>query len=416
MSKKYYTYFFVLFMLLFVGMTDKSGQRVSLIHRGKTYLAQEDSVPNLQNGLAKTPPMGWNSWNAFHTQITEQKIRDAARAMVSSGMKAAGYQYIIIDDAWMDTVRDSHGRLMANPKRFPHGIKALADYVHSLGLKFGIYESAGTKTCAGYPGSLNHEKIDAETFAKWGVDYLKLDNCYNQGVGLIKRYAGMERALLATGRPIVFSLCEWGVKDPYQWAPKIGNLWRTTGDIQDNWNSMINIVDQQVGLNQYAGPGHWNDPDMLEVGNGGMTNNEYRTHFSMWAMLAAPLIAGNDLLHMTEATREILTNKAVIAVDQDPAGKEGYKISDTGNQEVWVKPLADGSYAVLLLNRGPNTVYMTTTTQKVGLAKAPSYKVLNLWSNRNWQNSNPYTTKDLIRAPVSSHGVAMFRVWPNKSK
>ncbi len=368
---------------------------------------------NSQNdNLAPTPPLGWNSWNAFHTNITEQKIKDAAEAMVSSGMKAAGYEYVNIDDAWMDTVRDAQGRLQADPKRFPHGIKALADYVHSLGLKIGIYESAGTKTCARYPGSLYHEKTDAETFAKWGIDYLKLDNCNNEGVDYMERYGGMGKALLATGRPIVYSICEWGAKDPYQWAPAISNLWRTTGDISDNWNSMIDIVDQQVGLHKYAGPGHWNDPDMLEVGNGGMTNTEYRTHFSMWAILAAPLIAGNDLLHMTETTREILTNKEVIAVDQDPAGKEGYKIADEGDQEIWVKPMSDGSYAVLLLNRGPDYAFMTTTAEQVGLQKASSYKVVNLWGQGNRYQPKNYTTNDLIRSSVASHGVAMFRVWP----
>jgi alpha-galactosidase len=364
--------------------------------------------------LCETPPMGWNSWNAFHTDITEQKIKDAAQALVSSGMKAAGYEYINIDDAWMDTVRDAQGRLQPDPKRFPHGIKALADYVHSLGLKIGIYESAGTKTCAGFPGSLYHEKTDAESFAKWGIDYLKLDNCSNEGVDYNQRYEGMEKALLATGRPIVYSICEWGVKDPYQWAPAISQLWRTTGDISDNWNSMINIVDQQVGLQKYAGPGHWNDPDMLEVGNGGMTNNEYRTHFSLWAILAAPLIAGNDLLHMTEATKEILTNKDVIAVDQDPAGKEGYKIEDGGDQEVWVKPMSDGSFAVLLLNRGEQRAFMTTNVEQVGLQKAPSYKVVNLWENGNRYQAKTYSTQDLIRASVPSHGVAMFRVYPEK--
>ena len=221
-----------------------------------------------------------------------------------------------------------------------------------------------------------------------------------------------KQSLLATGRPIVYSICEWGVKDPYLWAPAISNLWRTTGDISDNWNSMINIVDQQVGLNKYAGPGHWNDPDMLEVGNGGMTNTEYQTHFSMWAILAAPLIAGNDLRHMTEATRETLTNKAVTAVDQDPAGKEGYKIADKGDQEVWVKPMSDGSYAVLLLNRGQEPAFMTTTAEQVGLPKATSYKVVNLWDQGNPHQPKSYTTDDLIRSPVASHGVAMFRVWP----
>ena len=364
------------------------------------------------DNLLQTPPMGWNSWNAFHTDITEQKIKDAAQALVSSGMKAAGYEYINIDDAWMDTVRDAQGRLQPDPKRFPHGIKALADYVHSLGLKIGIYESAGTKTCAGFPGSLYHEKTDAESFAKWGIDYLKLDNCNNQGVDYMERYGGMQKALLATGRPIVYSICEWGVKDPYQWAPAISQLWRTTGDISDNWNSMINIVDQQVGLEKYAGPGHWNDPDMLEVGNGGMTNTEYRTHFSLWAILAAPLIAGNDLFHMTEPTREILTNKEVIAVNQDPAGKQGYKVSDDGDQEVWVKPMSDGSFAVLLLNRGKDGAFMMTTVEQVGLQKAASYKVVNLWSQGNRYQEKTYSTNDLIRSSVPSHGVAMFRVWP----
>ena len=237
--------------------------------KNKEHLINSKKIQS--NNLAQTPPMGWNSWNAFHTDITEQKIKDAAQALVSSGMKAAGYEYINIDDAWMDTVRDAGGRLQADPKRFPHGIKALADYVHSLGLKIGIYESSGTKTCAGYPGSLHHEKTDAETFAKWGIDYLKLDNCYNEDESYRKRYGEMEQSLLATGRPIVYSICEWGVKDPYQWAPAISNLWRTTGDISDSWNSMVNIIDQQVGLNKYAGPGNWNDPDMLEVGDGGMT-------------------------------------------------------------------------------------------------------------------------------------------------
>lgn len=393
-------------IFLIGGMTKLTNRPTALSHQN-TNMAQADSVPDLQNGLAKTPPMGWNSWNAFHTNINGKKIREIARAMVSSGMKAAGYKYIIIDDAWMDTVRDSHGRLQANPKKFPRGIKALASYIHSLGLKFGIYESAGTKTCAGYPGSLYHEKTDAETFAKWGVDYLKLDNCYNQGVGYIKRYAGMERALLATGRPIVFSICEWGIKDPYQWAPKISNLWRTTGDIQDNWHSVMTILNQQVGLYKYAGPGHWNDPDMLEVGNGGMTNTEYKAHFSLWAILAAPLISGNDLRHMTKATEQILTNRDVIAVDQDPAGIEGHRIADYGNEQIWVKPMADGSRAVVLLNTGKQTTFMTTSAEQIGMKKAHSYRVRNLWTHRS------YTSDDLIRSWVPSHGVAMFRVWPN---
>lgn len=392
-------------ILIFGGM-DKIPNGQLFNKRQKNTAAKNDTVPNLQNGLAKTPPMGWNSWNAFHTNINGKKIRAIADDMAVDGMKAAGYKYIIIDDGWPSMHRNSKGQLVANPQKFPKGIKALADYIHSKGLKFGIYESAGTKTCAGYPGSLYHEKQDARTFAKWGVDYLKLDNCYNQGVGYIKRYAGMEKALLATHRPIVYSICEWGIKAPWQWAPKISNLWRTTGDIQDNWNRVMTILDEQVGLYKYAGPGHWNDPDMLEVGNGGMTTTEYKAHFSLWAMLAAPLIAGNDLRHMSKQTKMILENKDVIAVDQDPAGKEGRKVQDYGNQEVWVKPLHDGSVAVVLLNRGPARAFMTITAQKAGLKKAVYYKEKNLWTHKYKR------TDDLIRGFVPSHGVLMYRVWP----
>jgi alpha-galactosidase len=370
------------------------------------YKMMRDSVPNLQNGLAKTPPMGWNSWNAFHTHINEKQIKAVADDMVVDGMKAAGYTYLILDDAWLAHHRNSKGQLIANPKRFPHGMKALGNYIHSKGLKFGIYESAGTHTCAGYPGSLHHEKQDAKTFAKWGVDYLKLDNCGNQDISYIKRYAGMAKALLATGRPIVYSICEWGVKAPWQWAPKISNLWRTTGDIRDSWRSMMFILDQQVGLYKYAGPGHWNDPDMLEVGNGGMTTTEYKAHFSLWAILAAPLIAGTDLRHMSAATKRILENKAVIAVDQDPKGVEGHKVMDNGDQEVWVKSLSDGSEAVLLLNRGPQRTFMTAIAEQAGLPKANYYKETNLWTGRTKR------TDDLIRAYVPSHGVVMYRIWP----
>lgn len=285
-------------------------------------------------GLAPTPPMGWNSWNHFHRDINEQLIMEEADAMVASGMKEAGYEYINLDDCWMALQRDGDGNLQADPKRFPHGMKDLADYIHKKGLKIGLYSSAGTKTCAGWPASLDHEVADAKMFAKWGIDYLKYDNCNNQERPAIERYTAMRKALNAAGHPIVFSICEWGGNDPWNWAPALGNLWRTTGDISDSWNSMVHILDQQVGLNTYAGKGHWNDPDMLEVGNGGMTNTEYEAHFSLWCILAAPLIAGNDLRHMSDETLDIMTNKEVIAVDQDPAGKEGYKLEDNGNREV----------------------------------------------------------------------------------
>jgi alpha-galactosidase len=395
--------FLVITLLLTSGQMMARTVHSTPVHR---YTTARDSVPNLQNGLAKTPPMGWNSWNHFGCDINEDIIKQMADAMVKSGMKAAGYEYINIDDCWMTDKRDSKGRQVVNHDRFPHGIKWLADYVHSKGLKLGIYSSAGTETCQGLPASLHHEQADAKMYAKWGIDYLKYDNCHNQGEPYIKRYATMARALLKTGRPIVYSICEWGRKAPWQWAPKLGNLWRTTHDIRDNWQSMMGILDRQVGLYKYAGPGHWNDPDMLEVGNGGMSTTEYKAHFSLWAILAAPLIAGNDLRDMSPETKSILENKAVIAVDQDPKGIEGHKVIDQGDQEVWVKPLHDGSMAVLLLNRGPKKAFMTATAEQVGLPKANYYKETNLWTHHSKR------TDDLIRGQVPSHGVLMFRVWP----
>ncbi|MEO8413275.1 MAG: glycoside hydrolase family 27 protein [Ginsengibacter sp.] len=355
--------------------------------------------------LVPTPPMGWNSWNHFQRDINEQLIMDEADALVASGMKDAGYEYINLDDCWMALERDKDGNLRSDPVRFPHGIKYLADYVHKKGLKLGVYSSAGSKTCAGWPASLDHEEADAKMFAKWDVDYLKYDNCNNEGRPAIDRYTKMKNALDASGRSIVFSLCEWGSNNPWEWAPKLGGLWRTTGDISDNWNSMIHILDEQVGLDSYASKGHWNDPDMLEVGNGGMTNTEYVTHFSLWCTLAAPLITGNDLRHMSDDTHDILTNKEVIAIDQDPAAKEGYKLMDEGDKEVWVKPLADGSWSVLLLNRGEERTFMTMKIRDLDIKKAGTYSVRNLWSHKDAQR-----TDGLVRANVAPHGVQMFRV------
>jgi alpha-galactosidase len=354
--------------------------------------------------LALTPPMGWNSWNRFGCHINEELIREIADAMVGSGMRDVGYIYLNIDDCWMAPSRDEEGNLQADPDTFPGGIKAIADYVHSKGLKLGIYSSAGTKTCQGLPASLDHEMEDAKKFAEWGVDYLKYDNCYNQGRDAVERYTKMRRALDATGRQIVFSICEWGRNRPWLWAPEIGNLWRTTGDISDNWDSVMYILDQQVGLSKYAHPGAWNDPDMLEVGNGGMTTTEYRAHFSLWCILAAPLLAGNDLRYMTEVTREILTNREAIAVNQDPAGIQGYKVRDQGDQEVWVKPLENGDYAVALLNRGEKAGFMSIGAEEIGMPQASRYKVRDLWEHKD------KITGGRIDARVSSHGVAMFRV------
>lgn len=492
----------------------------------------------MDDGLALTPPMGWNSWNKFGSNITEQLVREIADAMVESGMKDAGYEYVVIDDFWMAPERDAEGNLQPNPKTFPSGIKALADYVHGKGLKLGIYSSNGLRTCGGLPASLGYEEQDARKFAEWGVDYLKYDFCYSEvatseidritvngvtyeaegadigGGATIERFvrasggkyvgnigggvysgrieftnvevpadgeyqltlfyvhrtapgnpravflqvnedepqrlrlinysfktdainsltvtvrlhAGMNRlalynnlatreitiqnysrmrdALLATGRPIVFSICEWGTHAPWEWGAEVGHLWRTTGDITDSWGSVMSILDRQVGLSRYAGPGHWNDPDMLEVGNGDMSDTEYRAHFSLWALLNAPLMAGNDLRNMTKATREILTNKEVIAVNQDPAGIQGDKIRDDGDQEVWAKPLATGDRAVVLLNRGESAAEMVVDAGELGLPDAEAYVVRDLWARQDSVTTGP------IRAFVPRHGVAMFRVRP----
>lgn len=301
-------------------------------------------------GLAKTPPMGWNSWNKYHCDVSETLIMQMADAMVSSGMKEAGYEYIVIDDCWQVS-RDENGEIVPDKERFPHGMKYVADYVHSKGLKFGIYSSAGKVTCQRRPGGFGHEYQDARTYARYGVDFLKYDWCGSSTQNAPSSYTNMRDALYAAGRPIVFSICEWGSSKPWEWAGDVGHLWRTTGDISDNWNSMINIFNQQKDLARYAGPGKWNDPDMLEVGNGGMTTEEYRTHFSLWCMLASPLMAGNDLANMTPDTKAILMNKEMIAVNQDTLGRQATCYRDNGDYQIWVKGLANNEKAICLLNK-----------------------------------------------------------------
>jgi alpha-galactosidase len=374
----------------------------------------QEMVNKAPNGLALTPPMGWNSWNHFQCDINEKVIRDTADAMVASGMRDAGYQYVVIDDCWHGP-RDSNGFITADPQRFPSGIKALADYVHSKGLKFGIYSDAGRLTCGGRPGSEGHEYQDALTYARWGVDYLKYDWCNTGDRNAQEAYATMADALRHSGRPIVFSMCEWGTAKPWLWAQNTGNLWRTTGDISDDfavkkkghdWEHPVTmILDLNEPLWPFAGPGHWNDPDMLEVGNGGMTPVEYRSHFSLWAMMAAPLIAGNDIAHMDDTTKSILENKEVIAVDQDPLGVQGHRVWKDGDREVWVKPLAGGAKAVLLFNRGEAPAAITATTDQLGWPAGIRAKVRDLWAHKDagrWTNA--------ISATVVPHGVAMFRV------
>jgi alpha-galactosidase len=366
----------------------------------------------LENGLALTPPMGWNSWNRFGCNVTEDLVKSAADALVASGMKDAGYEYVVIDDCWQIS-RDAAGNIVVDHKNFPNGIKPLADYVHSKGLKFGIYSDAGTKTCAGRPGGRGHEYQDALQYAAWGVDYLKYDWCNTGTQNAPASYATMRDALKAAGRPIVFSLCEWGSNKPWLWARDVGNLWRTTGDISDCWDckkdqlSWTQILDLQVGLESFAGPGHWNDPDMLEVGNGGMTVTEYRSHFSLWCMLAAPLMAGNDLKNMSPEIRDILTNKEVIAIDQDSLGKEGRRVRKNGDSEVWAKQMKDGSRAVALLNRSASDAEIAVSWEDLGYPGHLSAAVRDLWAKKDL---GPFTGS--FAAKVPSHGVVMLRVNP----
>jgi len=361
------------------------------------------SVPS--NGLAKTPPMGWNSWNKFKGDVNDKVVRETADAMVETGMRDAGYVYLNIDDTW-EGERDANGVLQPNHK-FPD-MKALADYVHSRGLKLGIYSSPGPKTCAGYEGSLGYEELDAKTWAQWGIDYVKYDWCSAGKVYKLadrrRVYQVMGEALLKSGRPIVYSLCQYGKEEVWKWGPQVGgNLWRTTGDISDTWKSMTDIGFSQSELAPYAGPGHWNDPDMLEVGNGGMNGDEYRTHMTLWSILAAPLLAGNDLRMMTPEIRSILMNREVIAIDQDPLGKQGQRLSKSGDVEIWSRPLADGAVAAAIFNRGEAQAQVSLKLADLGAGLKG--KARDLWAARNVKFKNGvYTTT------VPRHGVVLLKV------
>jgi alpha-galactosidase len=369
---------------------------------------ETNDAPALADGLALTPPMGFNNWNSTHCRadFNEAMVEGIADLFVAKGLKDAGYRYVNLDDCWALPDRDANGKLVPDPVRFPHGIKAVADYVHAKGLKLGIYTSAGTKTCnsAGFPGALGHEYSDAQQFADWGVDYLKYDNCNNQGVDAKQRYTTMRDALKATGRPIVYSICEWGQNKPWEWASDVGHLWRTTGDISDSWSSMLSILKQNLPLAPYAGPGHWNDPDMLEVGNGGMTDTEYRSHFSLWSVMAAPLLIGTDLRKASQATLDILGNKEVVAVDQDPLGKQGTVVSSADGRWVIAKQMQDGSRAVALFNESGTAQRIATTAGAVGLPDADAYTLRDLWQHRS------YNTAGTIAATVPAHGTVLLRV------
>lgn len=391
------------------------------IFGGPALAEDKNAIDVPKPALAMTPPMGWNSWNHFNCNIDEAKIRAQADAMVASGMKAAGYQYVVIDDCWQVS-RDASGVVVADAEKFPSGIKALADYIHSKGLKFGIYSDAGLKTCGGRPGSMGHEFQDAATYAQWGVDYLKYDWCNTGSADAQSAYALMARALREAGQTyhhdILFSMCEWGTAKPWLWASDVGHMWRTTGDISDAWvkndkskpweHGVLDILDMNVGLDSFAGPNHWNDPDMLEVGNGGMTKSEYEAHFSLWAMMAAPLISGNDLSSMSEETRAILTNGDVIAVDQDALGISGKRVKKDGDYEVWVRPLANGDRAVILLNRSADSHAMSVDWQTLQMPAAMKASVSDLWSKAVSKG-----VKGSYTATVPGHAVVMVRVSPS---
>ena len=382
--------------------------------------------------MGRTPQMGWNTWNKFAGRINEKLIRETADAMVSEGLLDAGYVYLNMDDCWHGE-RDANGFITENKEKFPSGLKAVSDYVHSKGLLFGIYSDAGRKTCGGYPGSFGHEYQDALQYARWGVDYLKYDWCETEDINPHAAYPLMRDALRAAGRPIFFSMCEWGQSKPWMWAAEVGHSWRTTGDISAifdgkglrPWeNSVMTILEQNVGLRKYAGPGHWNDPDMLEVGNG-MTVNEDRAHFTLWCMMAAPLILGNDITNMTQETREIILNRDVIAIDQDTLGVQGLRLKDEGRLQYWFKPLAGGDWAFCLFNRGTEPVTQTIDWQTLcftdeevsGLSTAfdtTVYALRNLWEKKSKKNAKKLTTKKNLTVTVPGHDVVLFRLTPLK--
>jgi alpha-galactosidase len=375
--------------------------------------------------LARTPPLGWNSWNKFGCDVSERLVRETADAMVSSGMRDAGYRYVDIDDCWQGT-RDAHGDIRPDPKRFPSGMKALADALHAQGLKLGLYTDVGDQTCGGFPGSRGHEYQDAQTYAAWGVDYLKVDWCHSEGMNAASSYTTMRDALHAAGRPVVLSICEWGENKPWEWAPAVGHSWRTTGDIAPCWNcevghgtwsslGVLRILDLQLPLRKYAGPGHWNDMDMLEVGNG-LGEAEDRAHFTLWSMLASPLIAGNDLRGMTPSVRDTLINREVIALGQDPLGIPAFRALSEGGFEVWAKPLSRDEWAVAFLNRGeaPRPVSWHWKDRAIGDGltgrNLDTAKVAYRWTEL-WSGVKGSTARDLEQT-IAPHAIAVYRLVP----
>nr|WP_321408575.1 glycoside hydrolase family 27 protein [uncultured Carboxylicivirga sp.] len=391
-------------------------------------LALHVSAQKAEN-LALTPPMGWNSWNTFGTDINEKLVKDIADAFVETGLKDAGYEYLVLDDGWMAMERDENYNLVPDPKKFPNGMKAVVDYVHSKGLKFGIYNCAGNKTCAGYPGSRGFEYQDAKLYAEWGVDFLKYDWCNTENLNAKGAYQTMRDALHATGRPILFSICEWGDNDPWKWGEEMGHMWRVTGDIINCWDCKVGhgtwsslgvwpIIKLRKDIRKYSGPGHWNDFDMMEVGNG-MPEGQDRVHFAMWVMLSSPLIMGNDLRSASEETIEILTNKEVIAVSQDKMGIQAYCHSDEGKIEIWAKPMADGEWAFAIVNMSEEPVEINhdwawhpvkdDLSGRSLSVEQIEYTIRDLYNHKDL-----VTTKKNLKATIPGHDVLMIRLTPKK--
>jgi alpha-galactosidase len=366
-------------------------------------------------GLALTPPMGWNSWNTFELDINEDLIKETADILVSSGMRDAGYEYLVIDDGWEAEERDKDGNLIPDPEKFPGGMKALGDYIHGKELKFGIHNCAGNTTCAGFPGGRGHEYQDARLYASWGVDYLKYDWCDHGTADARETYKTMRDALYAAGRPVVFSICEWGSNKPWLWAKDIGHLWRTTGDITDCYNcqgeydmGLRFIIKLQDGLEKYAGPDHWNDPDMLETGNPGLTLAESRSNFSIWCVLAAPLMAGNDLRRMTPEILNILSNKEAISINQDPLGKQAYKYIDHPSKQIWIKEMSNNEWAVCYHNSGDQSITLRINWEHFGFLKEV-YKIYDVW-----QDKVIGTTRKNRSMDIASHDVILLKLSPEK--
>lgn len=360
--------------------------------------------------LAATPPMGWNTWYAFGCHVTEADVKNAVDTMASNGMKAAGYEYINLDDCWQGN-RDQQGHIHSND-RFPD-MKALGNYIHVRGFKFGIYSSPGPKTCGGFAGSYGYEKEDAETYAGWGVDFLKYDWCSAGKVykpdQIEAAYEKMHEAILETGRPMIYSLCEYGVEAPWLWGPKVGaSLWRTTGDVSNRidfqeYERMMFVGFGQDGLQAYAGPGHWNDPDFLQVGNLGLDLDADKTQMSLWSLLAAPLFSSADLTKLTAAQLAVLTNREVIAVDQDPKGIQGRRISQTGPVQVWAKPLSGGRMAIGLINSGESPLPASVNFRELGYSHP--VRMQDLWEQKNLGMFNgSYSTT------VPKHGVVLIEI------